>query len=241
MTASTKSSASGGTLVRQTMEAVTEHIRQARLKAGDELPSEAELAKNLKVSRAVIREAFGALAALRVIDVGNGRKARVAALDSSPLASALDHAVNTEQVTVAQVWDVRRTLERRTAALAALYRTDEQAAQILGHAKAMKQYRDDFARMTKHDIALHETIAAASHNLLFAQIVASFSPQINEAVPTAWRTRTTERQRSTILHRHLAIAQAIVARDPKAAEKAMDLHFDDSIKRLLDAGAGQLT
>jgi DNA-binding FadR family transcriptional regulator len=142
---------------------------------------------------------------------------------------------------VAQVWDVRRTLERRTAALAAQYRTDEEAAQILGHAEAMKQFRDDFGRMTKHDIALHETIAAASHNLLFAQIVASFSPQINEAVPTAWRTRTTERQRSTILRRHLAIAEAIAARDPVAAEKAMDLHFDDSIKRLLDAGAGQLT
>ncbi len=226
----------GGTLVQQAMQAVTAYIRTTKLKAGDVLPGEMDFAQELGVSRAVIREAFGALAALRLIDVGNGRRARVGLFDGAAIAATLGHAVDTAQVSVPQVWDVRRTLERRTAALAALNRTDQEADEILKHAKAMATHRRNFKRMTEHDVALHQTIANASHNALFAQVVASFGLLMNEAVPAAWRTRTTDDQRTIILEGHRAIAEAIALRDPLAAERAMDAHFDDSIKRLLESG-----
>lgn len=60
-------------LVRQAMDAVSTHIVAEKLRVGDTLPGEAHFAGALGVSRAVMREAFGALAALRLIDVGNGR------------------------------------------------------------------------------------------------------------------------------------------------------------------------
>jgi DNA-binding FadR family transcriptional regulator len=226
----------GRTLVQQAVDAITAYIRSAKLKAGDVLPGEMEFATEMGVSRAVIREAFGALAALRLIDVGNGRRARVSTFDGAAIAAALGHAVNTSQVTVPQVWDVRHTLERRTAALAAQNRTDQEADEILGHAKAMAANRRNFARMTEHDIALHHAIAAASHNILFSQVVASFGTLMKEAVPVAWRTRQTEEQRATILKQHMEIAQAIADRDPVRAERAMDRHFDDAVTRLLEAG-----
>ena len=65
--------------------------------------------------------------ALRLLDVGNGRKPRVSAIDGAVIASSLDHAVSTAQISVADVWDVRRTIEIRTAALAAQNRTDAEA------------------------------------------------------------------------------------------------------------------
>src|SRR6201996_5736802 len=182
----------GRTLVQQAMDTITTFIRTAKLKAGDGLPSEMDFAQELGVSRAVIREAFGALAALRLIDVGNGRRARVGTFDGAAIAATLGHAVNTSQVTVPQVWDVRRTLERRTAALAAINRTDREAEEIIGHAKAMAANRRNFARMTEHDIAFHQAIATACHNVLFTQIVSSFSDLMTEAVPVAWRTRQTD-------------------------------------------------
>src|ERR1700744_2863531 len=151
------------------MDAITAYIRSAKLRAGDVLPSEMDFAQELGVSRAVIREAFGALAALRLIDVGNGRRERVSIFDGAAIAAALGHAVNTSQVTVPQVWDVRHTLERRTAALAAQNRTDKEAEEILGHARAMAANRRNFARMTEHDIAFHQAIAIACHNVLFTQ------------------------------------------------------------------------
>jgi GntR family transcriptional repressor for pyruvate dehydrogenase complex len=97
--------AKGSSLVRQAMQAVTGHIRSQNLRVGDTLPGEGHFAAEMGVSRAVMREAFGALAALNLIEVANGRKPRVAAIDGSVIAASLDHAVSTAQVSVAQVWD----------------------------------------------------------------------------------------------------------------------------------------
>lgn len=226
-----------GSLVRRAMQAVTGHIRDRHLRVGDTLPGEAHFAAQMGVSRAVMREAFGALAALKLIDVGNGRRPRVAALDGSVMAASLDHAISTAQVTVPEIWDVRRTIELRTAVLAAENRSGEEASAIVRLAEAMAADGDDLGRMTRHDIAFHEAIARASHNALFVQIVASFGPLMEVAVPAAWRTRVAERQRDRMIDRHRALADAIARRDPEAAGAAMDSHFDASIADILKADA----
>lgn len=227
----------GGSLVQSAIAAVTSHIREHGLRVGDTLPGEGHFADALGVSRAVMREAFGALAALKLIDVGNGRKPRVGALDGSVIATSLQHAVSTAQITVPDIWDVRRTIEQRTAALAASTRTDEEAANIVALAEAMATDKDDLTRRTAHDIAFHNAIAQASHNVLFIQIVASFAPLMEVAVPTAWRTRVAKSQKQLMIDRHHAVAAAILARDSTAAAAAMALHFDDAIGDLLKAEA----
>ena len=227
----------GGSLVQTAMDAVTRHIRDNKLRVGDSLPGEGHFAEALDVSRAVMREAFGALAALKLIDVGNGRKPRVGALDGSVIATSLQHAISTAQITVPDIWDVRRTIEQRTAALAATARTDEEAALIVSLAEAMATDRDDLARRTEHDIAFHNAIARASHNVLFIEIVASFTPLMEVAVPTAWSTRIAKRQKQLMIDRHIAVAVAIRDRNPEAAAAAMARHFDDAIGDLLKAEA----
>lgn len=224
----------GQSLVQSAIAAVTDYIRINQLKAGDMFPGEAHFAEELGVSRAVMREAFGALAALRIIDVANGRKPKVGAMDGSVIALSLDHAINTRQVSVPEIWDVRRTIELRTAALAAARRTEAEAAEIVRHAKAMMAHRGEMELVTKHDIALHTAIARASHNALFLHIVSSFGPMMEVAVPTAWSTRITPEQREAILHAHLTIAHAIAAGDPGAATAAMSAHFDESIGHVLE-------
>ncbi|HWF01395.1 MAG TPA: FCD domain-containing protein [Caulobacteraceae bacterium] len=225
----------GGSLVRTAIDAIAAHIGDNGLRVGDALPGEGEFAQRLGVSRAVIREAYGALAAVGRIDVANGRRAKVAAMDGSAMANTLDHAVATAQVTVPQVWDVRRTLEVRTAALAAQFRSDAQAAELLGIAGAMSSAVDDLAAVTNLDIAFHRLIAQASGNALFAQIVGSFEHLMEVAVPTAWRTRETPWQRASILERHGDIARAIARRDPAAAARGMEGHFDQAVGDILAA------
>ncbi|HUD93546.1 FadR/GntR family transcriptional regulator [Sphingobium sp.] len=223
----------GGSLVNRAIQAVRDHIREHDLKVGDTLPGEGSFSMQLGVSRAVMREAFGALAALGLIDVANGRRAKVGAIDGSVIGASLDHAVSTEQISVAEVWDVRRTVEVRIAMLAAERRTDAQADRIMALAHAMAQAVDDLPRITGNDIALHEAIADAAGNALFAQIVRSFAPLMQAAVPQAWRTRTADEQRQTMLDRHMDLARAILARDPDAATAAMEAHFDESIGQQL--------
>lgn len=222
-----------GSLVQLAIQSVRQYIQQNDMRVGDSLPGEGYFASKLTVSRAVIREAFGALAALKVLDVANGRRAKVGAMDGSVFGSSLDHGVATSQITVADVWDVRQTVELRTAELAARNRTEKQAAAILTHARAMRDAGDNFALKTQHDIAFHEAIADAAGNGLFGQIVSSFGPLMQVAVPRAWRTRTTDTQRETMIYRHLAIAETIANRDPDAAVAAMKAHFDTSVGDIL--------
>lgn len=236
MTALALVKAPGESLVQRAMDAVTRHIREESLRVGDTLPGEGHFATQLGVSRAVMREAFGALAALRLIEVANGRRPRVGAMDGGVLAASLDHAVSTAQVSVPEIWDVRRTIELRTAELAAQERTSAEADRIVALAEAMAAEIDDLEARTRHDIAFHEAIAHASHNALFVQIVASFGPLLRVAVPTAWRTRTADAQRQLMIDRHRAVATAIKNRDSVAALMAMSAHFDASIGDLLKAG-----
>lgn len=222
----------GGSLVDLAVRRVREHIRAADLKVGDTLPGEGQFATDIGVSRAVMREAFGALAALRLIDVANGRRARVGAIDGSVMGTSLDHAVATAQVSVSEVWDVRRTLELRTAELAALHRSDADAAEITAAADAMRDGHDIDA-ITRSDIAFHQAIARASGNMLFLQIIRSFAPLMTVAVPLAWRTRETPQAREEVLTRHRQIAEAIADRDGGNASALMIDHFDVSIGSVL--------
>jgi DNA-binding FadR family transcriptional regulator len=225
------------TRVQSVIRRVVERIREGRLKVGDQLPSEVQFAQEFGVSRPVVREAFGALAALNIIEVANGRRPRVSSMNASVLAISLDHAVRTEQVSVQEVWEVRRNLENQTAALAAVRRTPDEAAHIRDLAQSMRHAGPGTRELVELDIAFHNAIALASRNILLSQIIASFEPLMERAVPVAWDTRRTEDQRKLVLERHLRLADAIMAQDPAAASEAMDDHFDKSITALLEVGA----
>jgi DNA-binding FadR family transcriptional regulator len=224
------------TLVEAATEAVREHIRANCLKVGDEIPSEGRFALELGVSRPVMREAFHSLAALKMIDVGNGRRARVGAIDGSVMAASMGHAVSTSQVSLADVWDVRRTLELRTAELAAGNRTDAQADAIVAAAHAIESCRDETTRAAA-DTAFHQAIAFASGNELYFQIVRSFEQMMHIAIPQAWAGRASERERQESLELHHEVARAIAERDPELARAAMDSHFARSIGDLFQRGA----
>ncbi|MDE2411731.1 MAG: FadR family transcriptional regulator [Sphingomonadales bacterium] len=215
-------------LVERATSAVREHIASHGLKVGDPLPSEGTFAAEIGVSRPVMREAFGALAALKMIDVANGRRARVGAIDGSVMASAIGHAIDTAQVKLGDVWEVRRTLELRTAELAARNRSETQAEAILRAAHDLAIGRDEHA-VTAADTAFHQTIALASGNPLFFQIVRSFEEMMALAIPKAWTARRTEAERAESLALHREVAQAIAARDGERARDAMDRHFDRAV------------
>ena len=225
-----------GGLVEGAMRAINQRIRGERLRVGGPVPSEAGLAAELGVSRTVVREAFRALAALGIIDLGNGRRARVGTIDKDVLGLVIDHAVHTDQASIQQIYDVRRTIEMRTVALAALRRSEAEAEAINAHAAGMRQAFSHPDEAMEHDIAFHSAIAVASRNPLFALIVGSFSVVTRQTWRIGWDSRSTDAERLANVECHARIAAAIEAREPRGAEAAMAEHFDGSVKALLSAG-----
>ena len=225
-----------GGLVGRVTAALQAHIKSNRLAPGDVLPSENAFAAELNVSRTVVREAFRSLSALRLIDIGNGRRARVSAMDPSVIAFVLDHVVQTNQITVQQILVVRRTVEMRTVELAALRRSEREASEIKRLAAAMRADFADADRVMEHDIAFHEAIAQASRNPMFSLIVSSFHVVTRETWQIGWAARATDAVRLESISCHEAIARAIAARDPRTGGARMAEHFDNTVKVLLAAG-----
>lgn len=218
------------------MRVVNDHIRTKRLKPGMTIPGESAFAADVGVSRPVVREAFRSLATLGVIEVGNGRKPRVGAINRNVVPLVIDHAVHTDQISVQQIYDVRRTIEMRTVGLAALRRSELQVQRIAKLASAMRNDMRRPEKVMEHDIAFHEAIAEASHNPLFSLIVNAFHVVTRQTRQITWAGRRTESERIALVACHEHIAGAIAARNAAAAEAYMAEHFDSSVKVLLDAG-----
>lgn len=229
-------SESSASLTQVVLQEVIAHIRDNGLRLGDPLPSEGDIAAKVGVSRTVVREAFGALSALNLIDVGNGRRARVGMVNASVMSLPMSHAVDTAQATVSQVWDARRALECRTAELAAMRRTKAEALAILAHARALRRAGADLTVQTEHDIAFHGAIASATRNPVFSLLIASFANLMRQTCPIGWLSRRTESDRLAVFDQHDRIAEAISAGDPAAAQAAMDAHFELSLRALTKSG-----
>jgi GntR family transcriptional regulator, transcriptional repressor for pyruvate dehydrogenase complex len=225
-----------GGLVDRVMRDVGSRIREGRLAPGSPLPSEGAFAAELGVSRTVVREAFRSLAALKLIEVGAGRRARVGLVDASVLSTVVEHVVRSDQVSIQQIYDVRRTVEIRTAALAAMRRSDAEAKAIADLAAGMRADFADPERVMHHDIQFHEAVAQASRNPMFALLVGSFGVITRQTWRIGWTSRPDDAARMGMIGVHEAIAQAVLDRDPRAAERLMGEHFDGSVKALLTAG-----
>jgi DNA-binding FadR family transcriptional regulator len=229
----------GAGRVGDALGAITRRMREANLMPGDRLPSEATFSRELSVSRSVVREAFRSLAAMRIIELGAGRRATVAALDHGsrgPMSLIIEHGVLTQQINVQQVYDVRRTVEARVATLAALRRGEDEAEAIVARAAAMRAALDAPDALMEHDLDFHAALAQASRNSVFALIVGAFAGMTRQTWPIGWRSRATEAAREAMVAGHEEIAAAVAAGDPTRAAAAMEAHFDDSVRVLLAAG-----
>jgi DNA-binding FadR family transcriptional regulator len=223
-------------LVGGAIGAITRHIRDNDLMPGDRLPSEAQLSRDLNVSRTVVREAFRSLAAVRIIELGAGRRAVVAPIDHGPMSLIIEHGLHTDQINVQQVYDVRRTIEARVAALAALRRREDEARDLVTIATGMRSAVDDPALLMEMDLAFHIGLARASRNPVFVLILGALQGITRQTWPIGWRSRTTDAGRAAMLAAHADIATAVAQGDPVAATAAMTRHFDESVRALIAAG-----
>ena len=202
-------------------------IREGKLAPGDELPSEARLAAAFGVSKQVTREAIRDLAALGVVEVRQGRVARVRKLDVSPLERYFEFAVSGSVRGLAEACEFRLVLEPPIAGLAAIRRTEEGLKQLADCYDRMAAALEDIDSWTEADLDFHETVAGLAANDMLQIQIQALKPTIREVMDqfNHRESRTPDEWRKT-LRRHQRIYDAIAAGDPDAATKAMAAHFD---------------
>jgi GntR family transcriptional repressor for pyruvate dehydrogenase complex len=203
-------------------------IKQKRLLPGNKLPPERELAQIMNVSRPSLRAALQTLATMNVIDIHPGSGAYVSELDPERLVQHLDFIFALDDSSVLQLFDVRRTLELRTAALAARAITAEEITELEADLVAWDRASNDDAREAA-DREFHQHIAAASRNPLLYRFVSIVTQLGKESRCRSYRL---PRAIDNTRQEHRAIIDALRAQDVDRAEQAMLSHLQEAEKFL---------
>ncbi len=118
-------------LTDEAIEKIKQMIISGRVRPGEKLPREADLAAELGLSRNSLREAVKALSLINVLDVRQGDGTYATSLAPSLLLEALSFIVDFHRDdTVLEFLEVRRILEPAATALAALRMPDEDRAEL---------------------------------------------------------------------------------------------------------------
>jgi len=209
-------------LVAQVVDRLREQILSGVLPVGDGLPSEGQLAEDFGVSRNVVREAMRTLNGEGLVDLGQGRTARVMAGNPEGLSRRLAFLLRTNgNTSMRHLLDVRRALEIEAVALAARARTSENVARMDQAIRTLETVLATGERVDA-DLAFHLEIARATQNPLFSIMMAAVIPLFAEFI-----SRVTVDDGSTrAAASHRLIHDAIAAHDTERARREMLNHLD---------------
>jgi DNA-binding FadR family transcriptional regulator len=204
------------------IEKIKTMILDGRLKPGDRLPREADLAESLGVSRLSLREAVRVLAMMRVLDVRQGDGTYVTSLKPEILLETMGFVIDFHQdSSILDLFEVRRALEPLAAEKAALLMSDQDAASLLQLADAFDPDApvDD---AVANDLEFHHRIARASGNMVLCSLIDGIAGRTQRA--RIWRGVTQQDAVAQTRREHRAIALAIADRQPSIASACSLAH-----------------
>jgi GntR family transcriptional repressor for pyruvate dehydrogenase complex len=220
--------ADGRRLSDRVADALLEHILAADLQPGDRLPTEAELGRQFEVSRTVVREAVRSLAARGVVQVRPGAGLTVSRVDASTASASLRLVVRgSMDLTYDRVHEVRRTIEVELARLAAERATEEEIEELGRIHAAQAAAFHDIPRAARIDTQFHRLIATMTRNDLFVIMLDSLDDVM---LRVRLQAMPTPGDRENGASEHGAILDAIRARDPAAARRAMSDHLTSAYR-----------
>jgi GntR family transcriptional repressor for pyruvate dehydrogenase complex len=197
-------------------------IAEGRLKSGDQLPPERDLAQKFVVSRTSVREALRALESLGLVEIRPGEGTFVREISVDALVEPLALVMLTQREAIGELFEARRLLEPAIAALAARRATPDEVQE-------MERILDEQAREIAagrtglvQDGQFHAAIAAAAHNRAITRLVHGIMDLLTQSREESLNTPG----RPTRSHQdHRRVLGAIRERDETAAEHAMRDHL----------------
>lgn len=196
-------------------------LERGELSAGDQLPAERQLAEQLQVSRASLREALRSLELLGIVETraGGGTFVRAASSDAvtRPLTSLIARGHGLEQVI-----EVRGLIEPAIAARAAERIEDSELVELRETLDAQRAKVRAGRSYAEEDTRFHEIIGQASRNELLVTML-SVIWDVLRASREQW-LQTNARAHAS-LEAHERILAALQARDPEGARAAAAQHI----------------
>src|SRR5918995_5611737 len=209
-------------LSSQIVADVRDALVAKKLKPGEVLGTENEIAARYGVSRIVARDALRTLQALGIAEIrmGKGGGSRIARGNPRLFAEALAVQLKLTGVSAAEIMDAQRAIECLAAELAAENATPADHAKLkLLLAEAERDF-DDVGAFTRSCREFHLAVAEASHNrVLVVQLVS-----LQHVSWPAHNPTLTPSVARRVLDAHKELASLIEMRDAAGARRLMDEH-----------------
>jgi GntR family transcriptional regulator, transcriptional repressor for pyruvate dehydrogenase complex len=198
-------------------------IRDRKLKPGDMLPPERELAEMMGVSRPTLRGALGALSIMNIIENRQGSGTYVTSLEPEQVIEHLDVIFSINDHTIVELFEARRVIEVGLTGIAAIKVDEEKSIMLLSLCEKSKDLIHDVEAFMQCDLDLHETIMDIADN----SFLSLFMKSINK-LNLYSRRRTNEflHIREMAVQAHCEIVNAIIAHDVEKAKLAMQKHLE---------------
>ena len=217
---SAKNTAHEPRLYRVVAGRIQDLIREEKIGPGERLPSERDLATKLSVSRASLREALISLELTGHVEVRGGSGVYV--------VEKVEVPANLQEVGPGpfEVLSARRLIEPEVAAIAARVASDSAIDAILRAAEEMERFHDIKLSNELADRAFHLSIARATGNSALVGVIEYLWDQRGRLWHRLSEHFQTEELRQETLTDHRRVLQAIMARDPAEAKRAMRAHLE---------------
>lgn len=163
-------------------ETISEMVfKRKRFRPGDRIPSEMELAKEIKVSRASVREAVRTLIAKGVLEIKRGRGTFVTAIPGATNELLSISMIKDHRDLVRDWFEFRSILEPAAVRLATARASAEELDEIEHYERQAAAHLGNNDIFDNADAQLHIAIAKATHNRVIQRLVPYLQDSVAEA------------------------------------------------------------
>lgn len=217
-------------IVEKLTQYFADQMLEGKLKKGDQIPTDRELAGIMGVGRTNIREALKVLDIMGMIDIRPGQGTFITGAENDffmiPLSWSL--FMNAEQID--EILEVRDTLEEKSAYLAAVHQNPSLMKKLSEIMDEMGEdvLHEDIGAFSKTDTKFHYCISELSENRILHALRQTISSLIHEVSETGL-TNLAQMQES--YREHQKIYAAILEGDGEHARIAMLDHLKNAHHR----------
>jgi GntR family transcriptional repressor for pyruvate dehydrogenase complex len=208
-------------------------IAEGRIKPGDRLPPERELAELFKASRNSVRDAIRVLEQMGLTESRQGDGTYVRTVSAEDLAEPLALMLLQSRTQMRELLEVRRVLEPALAEFAATRITPEEVDELEAILDAQRRKVEAGLVPLEEDTAFHYGIAEAARNAVMLRTLDTLVDLLRQS-----RERFLRHDRpATSLAGHRRILDALRRADPEAARAEMLRHLREVEERVDLTGA----
>lgn len=219
-------------------EEIIEQIRvlvtEGHLQPGDRLPSERDLAGQLNVSRASVREALSALEMMGLLEIRSGEGTFIKKINIDSVVTPLTWVLSMEKDTVLELLEVRKMIEGQAVALATRRAKPEDLRELEDALHLMYVDLQTGQLGEDADHRFHYAIAKASQNKILLRLMNAISDTMHQTLKTS-RIRLYEGKDAPerLYQEHSLVFDAILKQDSEQARRIMLEHLDGVEDKLL--------